>query len=325
MSFSKAVELLALAQLAGARHQGVSYEDIRERFGCSLRTAQRMVEALSQVFDTESLLDAEGRRRIRLQSRRALDLPLRPEVTLEALQLAERTARAEDRPQHAEALAMLRDEALAGMGAAKARRAETDAEALLQAWGQVVQPGPRMRIDPQIIAEVIEALRGPFQIEVLYRNDHAPRILEPHGVLRGPRSYLVARQPSKGRGLMKYRLDLITSVRRLDSSFTLEPSFSIEDYAALGFGVWHDEAEFAEVHWRFAPEVADRAEEFVFHPRQSVQREGDGALSVRFKASGWTEMAWYLYQWGDKVEVLAPDALRQMVEGHRRSDIAVVP
>jgi predicted DNA-binding transcriptional regulator YafY len=31
-------------------------------------------------------------------------------------------------------------------------------------------------------------------------------------------------------------------------------------------------------------------------------------------------MCWHLYQWGDTVEVLAPEALRRMVEGYRRAD-----
>jgi predicted DNA-binding transcriptional regulator YafY len=42
-------------------------------------------------------------------------------------------------------------------------------------------------------------------------------------------------------------------------------------------------------------------------------------------ASGHLEMAWHLYQWGDKVEVLAPPALRTMVENHRRGDFPALP
>jgi predicted DNA-binding transcriptional regulator YafY len=47
--------------------------------------------------------------------------------------------------------------------------------------------------------------------------------------------------------------------------------------------------------------------------------------SPNLNASGWLEMAWHLYQWGDAVEVLAPEALRRMVEGHRRSDFEALP
>jgi predicted DNA-binding transcriptional regulator YafY len=32
------------------------------------------------------------------------------------------------------------------------------------------------------------------------------------------------------------------------------------------------------------------------------------------------EMCGHLHQWGDAVEVLEPDGLREMVEGYRRSD-----
>ena len=53
--------------------------------------------------------------------------------------------------------------------------------------------------------------------------------------------------------------------------------------------------------------------------------QADGSLIVRFHAAGWLEMAWHLYQWGDKVEVIAPQALSDLVERHRRSDFAAMP
>ena len=77
--------------------------------------------------------------------------------------------------------------------------------------------------------------------------------------------------------------------------------------------------------WRFAPEAAERAAGFRFHPRQVHEPQKDGSLVVRFEASGWLEMTWHLYQWGDKVEVIAPEALRAMVDGHRRSDFGAMP
>jgi predicted DNA-binding transcriptional regulator YafY len=40
---------------------------------------------------------------------------------------------------------------------------------------------------------------------------------------------------------------------------------------------------------------------------------------VRFSAASDLEMAWHLYAWGDKVEVLEPKALAEMVNPHRVS------
>ena len=67
------------------------------------------------------------------------------------------------------------------------------------------------------------------------------------------------------------------------------------------------------------------ARAFVFHRDQRLEQQPDGALVVRFRASGWLEMAWHLYQWGDAVEVLAPEGLRSMVEGYRRADFEALP
>jgi predicted DNA-binding transcriptional regulator YafY len=36
-------------------------------------------------------------------------------------------------------------------------------------------------------------------------------------------------------------------------------------------------------------------------------------------------MAWHLYQWGSKVEVVAPKGLRSLVEGYQRSDFDGLP
>ena len=63
----------------------------------------------------------------------------------------------------------------------------------------------------------------------------------------------------------------------------------------------------------------------MFHPEQTEDVMPEGSLIVRFKAAGVVEMAWYLYQWGNKVEVIKPEALRVMVEGYRRSDFPALP
>ena len=36
-------------------------------------------------------------------------------------------------------------------------------------------------------------------------------------------------------------------------------------------------------------------------------------------------MAWYLYSWGDAVEVVAPKGLRNFIENHRGTDFDSLP
>lgn len=193
------------------------------------------------------------------------------------------------------------------------------------AMGQVTRPGPRVSVAPDILDAIIEALRGPFRLRVRYSQDTKKRILEPHGVLLGHRTYLAARDPAKADEVRNFRIDLIHEAETLNESFKLQDGFTIEDYAAHAFGVWQDPAQFGEVVWRFSPDAAARAAGFQFHPRQTLEHQPDGSLIVRFHAAGWLEMVWHLYQWGDKVEVIAPAELRAMVEGYRRSDFAAMP
>lgn len=327
MSFAKAQDLVRLAQMAAARHGGVSLDDIRAEFGVSHRTAQRMTDALEATFANVETVDAEDRRRHwKLVDPRLERLQPRQETTIEALEIAARDAEAEGRLRHAKALDALRDGLLARLAPRDALRSEADAEAVLSALGQVARPGPKVDLRPEVIEAVIEALRGPFRLRVRYGDPGAEeRIIEPHGLLLGHRSYLVARQPSRGETILNFRMDRIRAATVLDESFALAPGFSLEGYAAQAFGVYQDPAQHGEVVWRFLPEAAERAAGFRFHPTQVLEPQDDGALIVRFHAAGWLEMAWHLYQWGDKVEVLAPAGLRDLVAGHRRSDFDALP
>ena len=325
MSFAKAQDLLRLALMASARHGGISLQEIAEEFAVSHRTAQRMTDALATLFQTEARDGPDRRRRWRLADPRLARLPTRPEPAIEALDLAIRSARAEGRGLHADTLALLRDDLLARLQPKDARRAEAEAEALLSAMGHVIRPGPRAEIPPGLLAPLTEALRGPFRLSMRYHNDVAPRMVEPHGILLGHRAYLVARQPSRSPQLINFRLDRIHEAQVLPDSFAMEEGFTIETHAARAFGVWQHPDQHGEVVWRFAPEAADHAAGFRFHPTQEMEPQPDGSLILRFSASGWLEMAWHLYQWGDKVEVLAPEGLRNLVETHRRSDFDGLP
>jgi predicted DNA-binding transcriptional regulator YafY len=327
MSFSKAQDLIRLAHLAAARRGGVSLDEIVAEFGVSHRTAQRMTQALEETFSNVTTLDdAERKRRWRVQGPGPERLLLRQETAIEALEIAAREALAEGRLRHRQALSDLREGLLARLSARDAARAEADAEAVLQALATVTRPGPKVSLAPEILDAVTEALRGPFRLRVRYKSAGAPeRLLEPHGVLLGHRTYLVARDPAKGDLIRTFRLDQILQAEVLDESFAMDKTFSMARFAAQSFGVWQDPAQYGEVVWRFAPREAERAAGFRFHPTQRLEPQPDGSLIVRFHAAGWLEMAWHLYQWGDAVEVLAPEGLRALVEGHRRADFTSMP
>jgi proteasome accessory factor B len=75
-----------------------------------------------------------------------------------------------------------------------------------------------------------------------------------------------------------------------------------------------------DVVLRFAPSVAARVQEARWHPSQQVEVEGDGSLTWRATVAGTIEVRLWVLQWGDEVEVVAPETLRDDVAAtHRRA------
>ena len=89
--------------------------------------------------------------------------------------------------------------------------------------------------------------------------------------------------------------------------------------------LWRSVDQEGEVIWRFAPTAAPVARAFLFHPQQDAEDGADGSLTIRLHASGHLEMAWHFYQWGDAVEVVAPEVIRDLVAKHRRVDFVALP
>lgn len=330
VSFQKAVDLLRLAEMAASRHRGIGLQDISEVFGCDHRTAQRMTKALEDCFpNVQTVIDDQRKKYWTLRgsdARLMLSQGIR-DSELTALEMGIRRAKRDGALTEIAALTSLKDRLLATMPKNHARRAETDAEAVLEAYGFASRPGPKVRVETFLLATVAEALKGPNLLTLVYeggRRSGQNRTVEPYGLLLGIRRYLVAREVGKEQ-LQHFRLDRIRMARLEASSFVRDPDFSLEDHSARAFGSYHDDNEFGEVVWRFAREAAATAREFIFHPRQELSEETDGSLIVRFHAGGHLEMAWHLYQWGDAVDVVAPKRLRQLVEAHRRADFPAMP
>jgi len=331
MSFAKADQLLQLALMLCSRLGGLTLDEVETTFACSRRTAQRMFGALEGLLpELESAIDDDRRKRWRLPKSRLRDLiTLLPEE-LASLDLAHAALSRDGQNVEAAHLASLRDKILALVPTNRAARLETDHEALLEAQGLAARPGPRQQIDASIAAAVTEAIKACRLLEIDYRSRGEPRPrrrrIVPYGVLTGLRRYVVAKAADDAGGPMRlYRMGDISKATVAEESFARDPGFNLQAFANRAFGTYQTEAEFGPVAWRFAPEAAADARGFEFHPGQAVEEQPDGSLIVRFDAAGHLEMCWYLYAWGDKVEILEPEPLRRLCHAYRRSDFPATP
>jgi predicted DNA-binding transcriptional regulator YafY len=331
MSFSKAEQLMELASMVAGHRMGVTLDDVTERFGCSYRTAQRMIGALEGSFpDVVDRVDDEGRKRWRLEGGHLRDLLNLTSEELTSLDLATEQFEQAGMSFEAKELRRLKDKILTLVPRQTKVRIETDHEALLEARGFIARPGPRPKADEQILEAIAQGIKSCHILEIIYSSEKEqkpkPRYIAVYGLLYGARHYMVGLQiADKTKSLRTFRLDKIISAKLTDQSYSIPEDFNLHIFANRAFGVYQNDDEYGEVVWKFTPQAANNAKSYLFHPDQELEDCEDGSVIVRFKSSGFLEMCWHLYSWGNHVEVIAPKELKNLVKAHRRSDFPAMP
>ena len=310
MRHEKAGRLLELARLLASTAEGLTLDEIAERLDIGRRTAERMRDAVVELFPQLEIIDDPPTRRFRIPA--GLDglfqAPTAEELS--ALALAAESFSGQGARARAAALRSLEQKVLSATRAAARRRLAPDLEALLQAETIAVQAGPRPFEDESVLAAVREALKGLSTLSFRYEGGSQPgrvREVTPYGILFGRANYLVA---SEGEGKPRnWRLDRIRDPRATGRAASRDPGFSLQDYADESFGIYQDDTQ--DVVLRIKPASAEGALRWRFHSDQVLEPQPDGAVIVRFRASGMRELAWHLFTWGDQVEILEPPILKQ--------------
>ena len=300
------MRLLRLAILLAGSRTGLTLDEMTQELEVGRRTVERLRDRLQDVFPQLEAIDGDDRvRRWRLPRGALPVLPVQPTTiaTLEtvSVELAGRgeAARASDLRDAAAILkAVMSPDAL--------RMAEPDIEALMQAEGSAAEPGPRLKLDRDTLLLLRQAILGMRKLRLKYRPAEAKRatarLLCPYAILYGRRAYLVAHTDTTTE-MRLWRVDRISEIEVLPDLFNRQ-EFDLAAYAAQSFGVFQEPPQ--DVVLRFVPEAADEAADWIFHPNQTMERQSDGSLIIRFRCGGMQELDWHLYTWGEMVTVLAP-------------------
>ena len=300
------MRLLRLVTLLAGSRTGLTLDEMSTELEVGRRTVERLRDRLQDVFPQLEAIDGDDRvRRWRLPRGALPVLPVQPTTiaTLEtvSIELAGRgeAARASDLREAAATLrAMMSPDAL--------RMAEPDIEALMQAEGSAAQPGPKLKLDRDTLLLLREAILGMRKLQLKYRPAEAKRatarLLCPYAILYGRRAYLVAHTDTTTE-MRLWRIDRISEIEVQPDLFNRQ-EFDLATYASQSFGVFQEPPQ--DVVLRFIPEAADEAADWVFHPHQTMERQPDGSLIVRFRCGGMQELDWHLYTWGTAATVLTP-------------------
>lgn len=315
MRYERVKDVLALAIRLQAARGGITIDEMQEELSVSRRTAERMRDAVEATFgplDTVETGDQKLHWRLRSDAlSRLVRVSGENLASLTTATEALRHAGLDDLARRltdidAKLRTMQRRESL--------ERIDSDLEMLVQAEGLAMRPGPRHPIDPDLLAQLREAILSGRMVEFSYVGLHSGKRslqkVEPYGLLYGNRHFLVG----KHAGFADWRLWRIGNIGKVcltGDLFERDPEFSLQSFARRSFGTFQEEP--VQVELLFSEVAAADAASFHFHPDQSIERHEDGTLTVRFEAGGLSEMCWHLVTWGDSVQIVKPARLRRQM------------
>jgi predicted DNA-binding transcriptional regulator YafY len=316
--YEKAETILRIALDMQGTAEGLSLDDIQRNYAdkpLSRRTAERLRDAIERVFpQMQQANPGELPKRWRLPTGTVSGF-----ASVSAEELADLAAgvsllkrenmlvQAENAKRAVSKLrALMRPDALT--------RVAPDLEALTEAEGIAMRPGPRPKIDPDIVAALRQAILANRKVRLHYKYRGSGKTgfdtVRPYGFIYGSRHYLVAwSENEQARDFRKFALSNIERVEITDRAFTRRHNFTLKNHAERSFGVFQEEP--FDVVWKFSPAVAADAREFLFHLNQIVEDQHDGSVIVRFRSGGAREMCWHLFTWGSDVTVISPARLRR--------------
>ena len=322
MRYDRTRKVLELARALAGSAEGLTLDDMCRVAGCGRRTAERMRDTIREVFPQLEEVHDHPTKRFRIP--KGLDgffqdptAEARSDLGVVIAELREAGATA-----RAESLAGLEQKVRSAMRHGQRRAMETDVEALLRAELIAVQAGPRPAEDPAVLVNLRHALLASKMLRFVYQGGSrpgTPRDVVPFGIIFGRMNYLIGADAGTTKA-KHYRLDRIDSLECIDTTASPPADFDLIAFANTAFAYFEGEQEDVVLH--VLPGGMEDFKNYRFHPSQTVEPHAEGGALVRFRASGMLELAWHLFTWGNKIEIVEPLSLRQQMTTELRVALA---
>ena len=186
---------------------------------------------------------------------------------------------------------------------------KNDIDILLEAQGLAVRQYAKENIDSEIMEKIAYAIQSEQKIKISYTDSYGnyyEPIIEPYGLQIADNHYLIAKENNK---LKTFKVSRIKNIELLEGKYFIkDEDFDIQEFCNRSFGIYLDKIE--EVVLCFSPKAADYVLNYHFHPTQIMEKQKDGSVIVKFKASGSFEIITELLKWRESVKIISPKSLK---------------
>ena len=301
--YSRVSDILDLAVFMSSKIQGVTINEIAERYSVSRRTAERMRDSLTCIFPSIDEIETSDSQKHWGFTNYSISnlITFSPKEIANIEQLERRTTNKELKEELGKTV-----EKIKSLSRKNLNSVESNIELFMQTEGYAIRQMPQYKINLETIEIIRKALQNSEMVSGLYHEKE--RLIEPLGLIYGEKIYLIAREKAKGDGIYTYLLHKFSEIKPTNKTFE-KGNFNLQEYSKRSFGVY--QGEILQVELLFNKELANEAGQYNFHPTQSGRINEDGTYTVKFKASGSKEIMWHVFKWGAGCKIVRPAGLKK--------------
>ncbi|MDD4635491.1 MAG: transcriptional regulator [Dehalococcoidales bacterium] len=193
-------------------------------------------------------------------------------------------------------------------------------------WMQDLPSNPRLNRNISLLAQSwVSRLRAKILYKSLDAETATSRMIEPYFIepaASGRSCYVIAYCLLK-KEIRTFKVERIQSVHITEEKYEIPKEFDANRYLSPSLGIMVTSDELTKIKLRFKQKIARIIEESVWHPSQKLVNNEDGSLTMTMEINESPELVKWVLGWGDSVEVVSPDWLRDDIKNQTARMAAV--
>lgn len=299
--YSRVSDIIDLIIFMLSKLNGVSLNDIQNRFNVSRRTAERMRDSILAIFhQVDEIKTTDRCKRWGFTNFSLNELVWFSNENIAYLENLKNISDDLSKKELEDILTKIK-----ALRYKTPHLDENQIELILQSEGYAIRQTQNYKVDLNTVSIIRQGIKENLKIKAEYNGKE--KILSPLGLIYGEKIHLIAREEDKGQGEYNYILHKLKKTELTEEKFDPK-GFNLKEFSKKSFGVYF--GEIYDVKLKFKQAAAEDVLNYNFHPTQKIKQQSDGSVVVTFKASGEKHIMWNLFKWGSSVEILAPADLK---------------
>jgi predicted DNA-binding transcriptional regulator YafY len=181
-----------------------------------------------------------------------------------------------------------------------------------------VRRSPQTAIDSldNIFTQLLEAIQRRQVLNIHYYLPYEQSFVitdfSPYHLVFAEHGWHIVGESGLHKAVRTFKLNQIKQLNPLDKYFVEDEKFDLREYFGYAWSLLR-EGRLYNVELRFSPKVAEDVAEIQWHETQTVSFDKDSSVTLRFRVDGLNEITWWILSYGDQVEVLSPQILKQRI------------